>query len=164
MVQRAHVVRAHARHVLAHSQTPFADLVFWGFFGGEIDYFAAQHHVNGAILHPGQLGSSTSTKDKCWCLWQFYCHPQASVFVKILYYVRHLTFGSNLSHGSTSALKRVMVAGLNWYCSSTNLLLMSPLNIKSRQSKLPHTERCSTRASVDAMRSKRWHFDQVELV
>lgn len=42
------VVPAHAGHALAHAQTPFADLVFGVFLGGEIDYFAAQHHVNGA--------------------------------------------------------------------------------------------------------------------
>lgn len=63
-------------------------------------------------------------KDKCKCLWVFYCHLQTFISVKTLYYAWNLTFGSNLSHGSALALRRVMIPCLNWYGTSASLPLM----------------------------------------
>lgn len=58
-----------------------------------------------SIQASSDLPKPLTSKDKWWHLCAVYRHPLAFIFVKIFFNVGHLTFGSNLNHGSMSALK-----------------------------------------------------------
>lgn len=76
-----------------------------GFFLGEkrLEHFIAHHHVNGSTpsRQTWTIGIHRLQKTNVGVYGCFYCHPQTFIFVKILCCAWRLTFGSNLSHGST---------------------------------------------------------------